>query len=151
MIAPCGEEMKNRILEYLEERFGLEAAVFADYELYETGGHRVVLGPPVDLDIAVDSAGIHIARVQNSVKPTTNLFQLFGRHVTGNVVRLTREHLPQYCAGKDIELSTEEISGATRGFVMVAWGDLPLGCGFLRANTLESQVPKANRLNLSHY
>jgi len=152
MIALCPPELKARVSEYLHERFGLDSVILAPYELYAGPNGRILLGPKTDFDPAlVDTAGILIARIQRTVKPSTHLFQMFGHHVTANIVRLDRENVPRYCRGEHFALSPEEIGDSTRGFVMVAFGDLTLGCGLLKDGQLENQLPKQYRLVLDRY
>ena len=152
MIALSPLELRTRVFEYFRERLGLDPAIFQPYELYAGPTGRILLGPKTDIDPAlIDTAGILIARIHRTVKPSTHLFQLFGRHVTSNIVRLDRENVARYCRGEHFALSPTEIGASTRGFVMVAYGDLPLGCGLLKDGQLENQLPKQYRLVLNRY
>ncbi|MBU8934527.1 MAG: hypothetical protein KOO62_11035 [candidate division Zixibacteria bacterium] len=152
MIDLCPPETIHRVLEYFGERFGISPVVFGSWVFFAGPRGRVFLGPPTTLGLeAADTCGILIARVQKTVKPSTFLFQSFGRHVTRNIITLDREQTERFCCGEDIVLSADAIGDAARGFVMVAYDDLPLGCGLLKDGRLENQIPKPYRMSLKYW
>ena len=152
MLKPCPEDIRRRMLGYLSERFGFDVSLLEPYELYlsESARQKIFLGPKTAFPLdRTDTGGVLIARAGDTIKPATSFFQLFGRHVVRNIVRLTRGQVTAYCAGEDLALSSDQVSEVKIGFVMVVWEDHHLGCGLLRENgMLENQVPKANRVRL---
>lgn len=155
MLNPCPDDIRRRVLGYLGERFGFDVTLLDPWELYlsESARQKVFLGPktvfPLD---RTDTGGVLIARAGDTIKPATSFFQMFGRHVVRNIVRLQTDQVVVYCAGGDITLAPDQIGEAKLGFVMVAWEDRPLGCGLLReGGVMENQVPKANRVRLERW
>lgn len=154
MLKVCPDHIRERLLRTLREEFGFDTALLEPYELYmsESARQKIFLGPKTDLPVHMaDTGGVLIARAGATIKPATSFFQLFGKYVTKNVVRLTREQVKPFCAGEDLELTVEQMGGSERGYVMVVWEEHCLGCGLLKGTTLENQVPKANRLGLERW
>ena len=152
MIELCPPETIHRVLEYFSERLGISPVVFGSWVFFAGPRGRVFLGPPTTLGLEVaDTCGILIARVQKTVKPSTFLFQSFGRHVTRNIIVLDREQAGRFCKGEDIELSVDVTADVARGFVMVTYDEMPLGCGLFKDGHLENQIPKPHRIELKHW
>ncbi len=152
MITPCTPEQRAQVLEYFRERLGILESTFEPWEFYAGPNGRIFLGPRTDFDLSmVDTAGILVARISRTVKPGTNLFQMFGHLVTRNVVNVTKENAAAYCAGRSFDVSANEIGESVRGFVMVAYDNLPLGCGLLKDGRIENQLPKPNRMKLERF
>ena len=143
MIAPCSTEQMRMVTEYFEYRFGLAASVFAGYSFYSGSNGRVFIGPAAMVDLEpVETVGILVARVGRGVKPSSLMFQVFGRYVTANVISLSREQVRRYLAGGAVELSPEMIGSATDGFVMLSYRDQPVACGLLKGTTVKNVLPK---------
>ncbi len=151
MIIPCPQEQIDRVLEYFLKRFGVDTSVFAPYQFYSGPNGRILLGPNIRINVAIDTTGLLIARIHRTVKPTSDFFQSFGQFVTKNIVTLSHKHVPEFCTGATIALDTFERNDAARGFVMAAYNSLPLGCGLLQDNILKSQIPKRNQLLLKYW
>lgn len=149
MIMPCPEDMRIRTIAYLEERFGLSATLFEGFTMYAGAKGRVILGPGgIPDSLAPDTAGLVIARVHRSVKPTTNLLQVFGRLVQRNAITLSRENTLRFLQGSDIVLSPADRVDAYPGYVLVKYGDYPLGCGLFQENHIKNMLPRAKRLDV---
>jgi NOL1/NOP2/fmu family ribosome biogenesis protein len=149
MIQKCSPQQKRLVLEYLEKRFGIEHHHFNKFEMYAGSKGRIFLGPKTTIYRPTPvSVGLLIARIGRSIKPSTNLLQLFGRYVKKNFVSLTKEQTLQYLRGEDLELSEFEIQKATEGYVLLVYFDFPLGCGLLKGNNIKNMLPKAKRLDV---
>lgn len=159
----CPDELAGRVASALADRFGVPPDALKARRLYVGGQDRVHLGPedPVDGDLLSalqpDTGGLPAARPQATVKPTTDLLQLVGRHATRNVVLLGRDAARRYVAGEDLEAGTwEPVEGTTTGWVVVRYvddatgGAFDLGCGLLREDRLENVLPKGRRVELAH-
>ncbi|MEW6748904.1 MAG: hypothetical protein AB1295_04320 [Candidatus Micrarchaeota archaeon] len=157
------DKLKDAVLEYLEERFGLGPEVFKDFGFYLASKGRVYLGPRRAIDRPkVVTVGLLIARAGDSIKPTTNLLQAFGRQVKKNEIRLSREQTLSYVRGEDIRMagpgssaSPQTVSGlgspvSGDGYVLLTYEGYPLGCGLLKAGTIKNMLPKAKRLELKY-
>ena len=129
----------NLILEYCTERFGINNKMFKNYNWYIGSKNRVYIGPEELERIKPESIGISVFRLNKTPKPTTNFLQLFGRHVTKNIVELSSKETIEYCAGKNLSpnLNTET------GFVIVKHRDRILGCGHWNGSMLKNQIPKS--------
>ncbi|NYZ74274.1 hypothetical protein H0O00_03965 [Candidatus Micrarchaeota archaeon] len=143
------QETRSMVLDYLEERFGLAPETFRGFGLYLASKGRVYLGPERAIgEPRVVSVGITIARLSGTVKPSTNLIQLFGRQMTRNVIPLEKEEAVSYAKGEDIRLPAERLSHVTEGYVSLGYADVPLGCGMLKDGSIRNMLPKAKRLGL---
>ncbi len=148
---PCPDEMRVRTLTYLEERFGLSPTLFESFVLYAGAKGRIILGPKlIPQAFDPDTAGLVIARVNRSVKPTTNLFQVFGRLVVRNTITLAREQALRYLAGNDIAVGTEDRVDAYLGYVLIKYDDYPLGCGLFQEGQIKNMLPRAKRLEVEY-
>jgi NOL1/NOP2/fmu family ribosome biogenesis protein len=141
--------VKNNTLRYLEERFGLQGALFDGYSLYLGPKCRVYLGPAkVPPGLRIASPGLLISRADGGIKPSTNLFQLLGNNVNKNIVSLSQANTKLFVQGSDLVVSETERGTASDGYVLVRYLDYNLGCALLKSNTLKNMVPKAKRLVL---
>lgn len=131
------------MLGYLEERFGIPAAVFADYLLLRRGSSIWILSRDERLaDLAplkVDAVGLlFLRRVGTHLKPTTTALQLFGAQARRNVVHLEPVQLRQlYEEG--------EITGdfqVSPGYVVIKEGELIIGCALYVPGRLLSRFPR---------
>ena len=129
----------NLILEYCTERFGINNKMFKNYNWYIGSKNRVYIGPEELERIKPESIGLSVFRLDRTPKPTTNFLQLFGRHVTKNIVELSSKETIEYCAGKNLSpnLNTKT------GFVIVKHRDRILGCGHWNGSLLKNQIPKS--------
>ncbi len=136
---------------YLEERFGLAPSGFEGYGMYLASKGRVYLGPKRAIDKPrIVTLGLLIARVSRSVKPSTNLFQLFGRQISRNRIELDREQALSFAKGEDVRVSEGQAASCTDGYVLLGYEGFPLGCGFLQVGAVKNLVPKAKRLELKY-
>lgn len=149
MIEPCAANDKTLTLEYLKHRYGLAPELFVDFEFYASANGRIILGPKqIDPCLSPDTAGLLIARIGNTVKPSTNLLQLFGTLITKNFVALDRENAVRYIKGLDLEVTAAEIGETTEGYVLLKCLTFPLGCGLLQGSHIKNMLPKAKRLDV---
>lgn len=151
MIEHCSDNDKAMTLEYLERRFGLPPDLLSDFEFYAGPNGRVILGPRhIDPCLSPDTAGLLIARIGNSVKPSTNLLQVVGSLAVRNVITLDRDKASQYIKGLDLKLTVEEIGDTTDGYILLKYLVFPLGCGLLQAGHVKNMLPKAKRLEVKY-
>ena len=149
MIEPCSARDSSLTLYYLEKRFGISPEWFADFEFFASANGRIILGPKeIDSCLSPDTAGLLITRLGNTVKPTTNLLQLFGTHVTSSFITLDREKAMHYIKGLDLEVTAAEIGETTEGYVLLKYLAFPLGCGLLQGSHIKNMLPKAKRIDV---
>jgi NOL1/NOP2/fmu family ribosome biogenesis protein len=144
------KEVKAQVLSYLQERFCMPKSLFDNHSLYLGPKGRLYLGPAqIPPSLKIVSPGLLIARADGGIKPSTNLFQLFGGHVTKNIVELGQDSVKKFVKGDDLLISGTERKDATDGYVLVRFNGYSLGCALLKGAALKNQVPKAKRLGLS--
>lgn len=145
------QKILKMVTTYLDDRFGISTESLSDFGLYLASKGRVYLGPKRIIEKPkIVTLGIIIARVSRSVKPSTNLLQLFGRQVTKNYIVLSPDQTKSFVKGEDLRLSEEQIGTCTDGYILLRYLEYPLGCGFLQAKTVKNLLPKAKRLELKY-
>lgn len=165
MIGPVDPADRDRVVDALADRFGIDRALLEAFSFYAPADERVVAGPPEvpdPLDPVI--GGLAVARLHGQVKPTTDFLQAYGRHVTRNAVVLGREAARAYVARGDLEVDRDDVDvgaggedEATDGWVHVRYRDdrdgrvFELGCGLLKEGTLRSVVPKGRSVELAHW
>ena len=151
MIEFCEAETRELVLDYLELRFGLSKKLFDDFGFYAGPKGRVIVGPKqYDETIVPDTAGLLIARVHKSVKPTTNLLQIFGALATRNTITLSRNQTLKYLQGLDIKPGNEDVVDATHGYILLRYDRYALGCGLFQDGHVKNMLPRAKRIELEH-
>ncbi|EMA43282.1 DUF7122 family protein [Halococcus saccharolyticus] len=146
----AGRATREAVLEFWDERYGIDSTVFADYTFWEKGSRKLwAFRGEIDSPIAIESLGITFLRTrQEHWKPTTDAVQRFGRHASRNVLTLSREAARRFVAGEDQEIEWD----GDWGYLIVAH-DLagarePLGVGLYLHGELRSQIPKGRRREL---
>ena len=127
------------IQEYCLERFGINQEKLENYRWYRGSKNRIYIGPEELERIKPESIGLCVFRLDKTPKPTTNFLQLFGIHITKNIVEINSEETIEYCAGKNLSLNLN----TELGFVIVKHRDRILGCGHWNGNLIKNQIPKS--------
>ncbi|PSQ32217.1 hypothetical protein BRD09_04365 [Halobacteriales archaeon SW_10_68_16] len=141
---------REEVLEWWEERFGIEPAVFEGHTFWERGNgkiwaFRADLATPVE----IEALGMTFLRTrQEHWKPTMAAVQHFGEQATRNVVHLDREAAAEFLTGRDQELDWDGDWGYLVVTHDLAGGAEPLGVGLYVYGELRSQVPKGRRRDL---
>ncbi len=145
-----GRATRREVLEFWQERFGVDPAVFADHTFWERGAGKVwaVRG---DLPSPVETQGLGMTVLrtrQEHWKPTLEAAQRVGHHATRNCIRLSRSAAETFFAGHDQPVDWD----GDWGYLLVeheVGGDLePLGVGLYVHEELRSMVPKGRRRDL---
>jgi len=146
MIESISSKGQKDVFDYMEERFGMDRKLFSGFRLYRGVKGRVYMGSEaVPAEPKPISAGIVVARLHGSVKPSTNLIQLFGRHAKRNAIGLDKKQALAFIRGEDLEVEPGE---ATDGYVILRYLGFSLGCGLLKGRDVKSMLPKARRLEV---
>ena len=139
MLRRLDSERISLIQEYCLERFGINQEKLENYRWYRGSKNRIYIGPEELERIKPESIGLCVFRLDKTPKPTTNFLQLFGIHITKNIVEISSEETIEYCAGKNLSLNLN----TEPGFVMVKHRDIILGCGHWNGNLIKNQIPKS--------
>ena len=139
MLKRLDSERIRLIQEYCLERFGINQEKLENYRWYRGSKNRIYIGPEELERIKPESIGLCVFRLDKTPKPTTNFLQLFGIHITKNIVEISSEETIEYCAGKNLNLNLN----TEPGFVIVKHRDRILGCGHWNGNLIKNQIPKS--------
>lgn len=139
-------------LQLLEGRFGIPAAVFADFVLFRQNAKYIALVardhlPPAEP--SPTSTGLPFMRTAlRYPKLTTAAAMLFGHHATHNYVDLDRAQAEAYMSRETLRLDAAQTQACTdTGYVLARHEAVTLGLAFFRleenqGGPLESLYPK---------
>lgn len=148
---PDGDEpTRTSVLEYFEDRFGIDPSTFGAHTFWEKGADSVwvVRGGEPD-PIEVEALGLRLLRTGGRHwKPTTNGVQRFGGGATRNVIGLDHEAARRFVAGEDQALAWDGDWGYLIAATELGGEPAPLGIGLYTHGELASNVPKARRVEL---
>ncbi len=145
-----GRATRRAVLDWWDERFGVDPEVFESYTFWERGAGKVwVFAGTAASPVAVEGLGMAFLRTRREHwKPTLEAVQRFGEHASCNVLDLSREAAATFLAGEDQAVGwdgdwgylvvTHDLAGETE----------PLGVGLYVYGELRSQVPKGRRRDL---
>jgi len=141
---------RAEVLDWWDERFGIDPAFFEGYTFWEKGKGKVwAFRADVDSPVRVESLGMSVLRTRGEHwKPTTNAAQRFGKYATKNVVELSRQAAETFVAGEDQPLDWDGDWGYLVAAHDIAGTTEPLGVGLYLHGELRSQIPKGRRREL---
>ncbi len=139
---PVSEEERARIVNYMEERFGIPREVFEPYEFLSTAKNYWILAKSSELSrlkaLKVQTAGLLFMRkVSKHLKPTSAAVQRFGRFAKKNIVELDRFTLERLRVEKRIPFEAE----LEPGYVILVCEGRIWGCGLYLKGKLISYLP----------
>ncbi|MHB9288203.1 hypothetical protein ACKVMT_14335 [Halobacteriales archaeon Cl-PHB] len=144
-----GRATRQAVLEWWEDRFGIDPAVFDDHTFWERGAGKVwAFHDEADLSspVEIEGLGMTVLRTrQEHWKPTLEAVQRFGHHADRNVVHLDEAQARRFLAGDDQELDWEGDWGYLIATHDLAGNAEPIGVGLYVYGELRSQVPKGRR------
>lgn len=137
-------------LTILEQRFGIETAVFDPFVIYRVGKKKLYIvnrehQPPSTPQS--DSVGMHFMRVEGKYpKLTTGAAMLFGADAKRNVIELDAGQLKAYYTRQEIPLSQQQLANVTQnGYVMLRYRGVVVGQGtyYQEGHRVAPLFPKA--------
>ena len=146
-----GRASRKEVIDYFEDRFGIQPETFADYTFWEKGAGKIwIYAGEAPTPIEIEAIGMTCLRTrQEHWKPTTDFVQRFGQHATDCVIELDREQARAFAAGEDQDL---EWWDGDWGYLIAAHdvaGDRePLGIGLYVHGELRSMVPKGRQRDI---
>jgi len=138
---------RTGVLEWWDERFGVDPSVFEDHTFWERGSGKIwAFAGESPSPVEIEGLGMAFLRTRREHwKPTLEAVQRFGGHATRNVMALSRAEAAAFLAGEDQERDWD----GDWGYLVVAHelaGERePLGVGLYVHGELRSQVPKGRR------
>ncbi len=139
-----GEDERNHLLSYMDDRFGIPVSHFDDYLLFKgrqswslLRKHHAVMDA---VGLKVVKAGLKAFRkVGAFMKPTTRMVQLFGRGATRARIELDEDRLARLMAGERLKVDL----GIDNGYVILSLGgNRILGLGLYINGEIRSQISK---------
>ncbi len=145
-----GRATRAEVLEWWDERFGVDPAVFDEYSFWERGSGKVwALRGEEPTPVEVEGLGITFLRTrQEHWKPTLSAVQRFGHHASENVIALDDDQAATFVAGEDQDLAWDGDWGYLIVTREIAGEHEPLGVGLYVYDELRSVVPKGRRRDL---
>jgi NOL1/NOP2/sun family putative RNA methylase len=149
-------EEREPWLEIVTERFGIDPAVFADFDIVrwsKRGVYLVSRDQQLPIEPRLDSPGLFFMRDSGRYpKMTTAATMLLGQHATRNRIELTTEQAQAYLQRQTITPTKAlTVDYTDTGYVTLCYRSYPLGLGVFhnKSNKVESYFPKAlSRHNL---
>ena len=148
----AGRPTRREVLDWWDERFGIDPAVFEPYSFWERGAGKIwafhsELASPVEVE--VEALGMTVLRTrQEHWKPTLEAAQRFGGHATRNCIELTDGQARAFFAGRDQELDWDGDWGYLLVTHELAGRAQPLGVGLYVYGELRSMVPKGRQRDI---
>jgi len=135
--------MKDKILRWLAEEFGLDPKIFSKYDFIQKK-EQIYICPAglANIKLRPQQIGLCFARqMRSGLKLTTNAAQLFGKFARKKILDIDKESAIKFIRGEAQKIRTN-----LRGFVLVRFGKDILGVGKVQNGLLISMVPKGRRL-----
>jgi len=145
-----GRATRRAVLDWWDERFGVDPGVFEAYTFWERGAGKVwAFAGTAESPVAVEGLGMAFLRARREHwKPTLEAVQRFGGHASRNVLDLSREAAATFLAGEDQAVDWDGDWGYLVVTHELAGEREPLGVGLYVYGELRSQVPKGRRRDL---
>jgi NOL1/NOP2/fmu family ribosome biogenesis protein len=149
-----GPKKVKEVLAELKERFGFRPEAFAQYDFYINAKNKIfIVNKEASLLTGtypkrLTNAGMLFARRDATVKPTSNMIQLFGRGAHKNVINLDKVKARIYIEGFDLDVKPPKT--VKDGYVILKYDKNPMGCGLLKDGQIKNTMPKAKRMRLKY-
>jgi NOL1/NOP2/fmu family ribosome biogenesis protein len=142
-----GRPTRTEVLDWWEERFGVDPVVFEEHTFWEHGSGKIwAFAGDTPSPIEIESLGLVFLRTRREHwKPTLEAVQRFGGHADKNVLDLSRAEAATFLAGNDQERDWDGDWGYLIVTNEIAGEREPLGVGLYVHGELRSQVPKGRR------
>lgn len=134
-------EERREVLQYLEDRFGIEAFYFEDYEILKGVSNFWLFPKTIYLEklrnLQVQTVGLlFLRKVSKYLKPTSVFLQRFGYLAKKNIVCLSEEMLSILREKNKVEIELP----LSPGYVILKNNHWILGCGLYLPGKLFSYL-----------
>jgi NOL1/NOP2/fmu family ribosome biogenesis protein len=138
------EDERLLLFTYLEDRFGIHANVFADFDLFSRRKSwwllRKTEGVSLPVRLKVTQVGLKaFDKVGNYLKPATRMIQLFGHHATKGVMQISQGDFERLLRGEPLKVE----STMEDGFVILRLREHVLGVGLLLQGMITSRIRRS--------
>ena len=147
----AGRVSREEVIDFFDERFGIEPAVFDPFTFWEKGKGKIwIFADTVPSPLRVEGLGMTVLRTrQEHWKPTHSAAQRFGRQADNNVIDLDGEAAAAFVRAENQELEWDGDWGYLIAAHELGGEREPIGVGLYLYGELRSTVPKGNREELS--
>jgi len=147
----AGRVSREEVIDFFDERFGIEPAVFDPFTFWEKGKGKIwIFADTVPSPLRVEGSGMTVLRTrQEHWKPTHSAAQRFGRQADNNVIDLDGEAAAAFVRAENQELEWDGDWGYLIAAHELGGEREPIGVGLYLYGELRSTVPKGNREELS--
>lgn len=141
-------EREIQVWQLLKKQFGIPK--LTGYRFLKSGQKRIRLISEAAFNLLsklpyTGTTGLYIGEYSpNAFRLSMDGAQLLGHRATKQKVKLTDAQAQQWLQGESINYEDKQ-----RGYVIVAYNNIILGCGSLSKGLLRSFVPKIRRLKTS--
>ena len=140
----ANEDERRLLFGYLEDRFGIRANIFADFDLFGRRKSwwllRKTVGVSLPVRLKVTQVGLKaFDKVGNYLKPATRMMQLFGHHATKGFWQISEGDFERLLRGEPLKVE----STMEDGFVILRLGEHVLGMGLLLQGMITSRIRKS--------
>lgn len=137
------EDDRDRILDYLEQRFGIPRSLFNEFLLFGRKKSWWLLNKTHHLFAASQLKAVTTGlrafqRVGRFLKPTTRFMQIFGCHASKAVIEINDIQLEALKQGETLPGDPS----LTNGYVIFSFKDHILGLGLQIDGRIHSQLPR---------
>ena len=143
---------KAEVLEPVCERFGLDKEIFGLLELFQLSKGRIYcVGETCSGWLGMErvaTAGLLFARLGGTVKPSSNIIQIFGKLATKNFLEVDKDVARKFVSGEDLDVDASKYNSVTEGYVIVKYQNYPLGVGLLKNGQVKNMLPKGRRIGI---
>lgn len=146
------KEEIEELLEYFEDRFGINREIFNEYDFYKSGKEVFIASKSlsnVKLEgIFLESFGMKFATIDKNRKKfkiSTDASQIFGKFAKKNFIEIPKEKLLDIFRGFDL---INFYSDVEDGYVLFKYNDHILGIGLKNGKFIKNMIPKERRLKI---
>jgi NOL1/NOP2/fmu family ribosome biogenesis protein len=136
--------LRQEILSYLTERFGVPESILADLQFVERGVE--IWGTTANVPPGLHPrrpAGLRaLRRRPDGLKPTSSFLLTLDPSIVRNRVELTLEDLRQLLLGRRV------FSQVSPGYVALSFQERIIGCGRVHREALQALIPTGRRREL---
>jgi NOL1/NOP2/fmu family ribosome biogenesis protein len=139
-----GRPSRQEVLDWWDERFGIDPETFDDHSFWEKGAGKVwAFSGDVADPAPVEALGLTFLRTrQEHWKPTTTAAFRFGEAATRNRIELDADAAARFVRGEDQEVAWDGDWGYLIATQDLGGDQTPLGVGLYLYGELRSRVPK---------
>lgn len=144
-------EYEHNVVAALSRRFGIDDARFKGYAIFHV--HELntayIATPQVYSfrEVRALRKGLEFGKMYDQdIKPDNDCIQIFGKQPERNVYEMTGGEFRRFLKGETVKVNSPH--GMTKGFVVLAYKNIPMAIGRYNGQTIKSAVKRDRRIPL---